>query len=246
LSEGLNFDLEANSSRVIYGKSNGFTTLTDYRYTSAAPSLAWKTSERTTLTLVGGAGLYQSADLRTKSVNANLELGFKRQLTELWALSANAGYSRETNTIEEYFGPLRLGTFRATNTGTVFTANVTRQGALLAVAAAASRSLVPSGFSFLSLQNSYQLSLHYPRTERWTFDGHIRWLKAQEPQVLGPTVDQLYLDLGLSAAWLFTEKWTLTLRASRVTAKYTPPAIDVAASGFTVQVSRRFDPITWH
>jgi hypothetical protein len=246
LTERLNFNLEANSSRVLYGKSVSFTTLTDYRYTSAAPSLAWNTSERTTLTLLGGAGLYTSADLRTKSVNSNLELGFTRQLTQLWALSANAGYSRETNTIEEYFGPYLLGTFRATNTGTVFMANVTRQGRLLAVTAAASRSLVPSGFSFLSLQNSYQLSFRYPRTERWTFDGHVRWLKSQEPQVFGPTVDQSYLDLGLSAAWLFTEKWTLTLRASRVTAKYTPPTVDVGASGFTVQLSRRFDPIKWH
>jgi hypothetical protein len=245
LTERLNFNVEVNSSRVLYGQSGTFTTLTDYRYTNAVPSLTWKTSERTTLTLVGGVGLYRSADLRTKSVNSNLELGFTRQLTELWAISANAGYSRETNTIEEYFGPFLLGTFRAANTGTVFTANVTRQGPLLAVTAAASRSLVPSGFSFLSLQNSYQLSFHYPRTERWTFDGHVRWLKLQEPQVLGPTVDQSYLDLGLSAAWLFTEKWTLTLRASRVTAKYSP-TIDVGAGGLTIQLSRRFDPVKWH
>jgi hypothetical protein len=246
LTERLNFNLDVSSSRVLYGKSGGFTTLTDYRYTSAAPSLAWRTSERTTLTLAGGVGLYASADLRTKSVNSNLELGFTRQLTELWAVSANAGYSRETNTIGQYYGPFLLGTFRATTTGTVFAANVTRQGRLLAVTAAASRSLVPSGFSFLSLQNSYQLSFHYPRTERWTFDGHVRWLKSQEPQIVGPTADQSYLDLGLSAAWLFTEKWTLTLRASRLTAKYSPSSINVGASGFTVQLSRRFDPITWH
>ena len=246
LTERTNFNLEANSSRVLYGKSGSFTTLTDYRYTSTAPSLALNTSERTTLTLLGGAGLYDSADLRTKSVNSNFQLGIKRQITELWAVSANAGYSRETNTIEEYFGPFLLGTFRAANTGSVFMANVTRQGSLFDVTAAASRSLVPSGFSFLSLQNSYQLSFHYPRTERWTFDGHARWLKSQEPQVSGPTVDQSYLDLGLSAAWLFTEKWTLTLRASRVTAKYTPPSINVGASGFAIQLSRQFDPVKWH
>src|ERR1700726_31582 len=62
LPERLKFNLEANSSRVLYGQSGTFTTLTDYRYTNAAPSLAWKTSERTTLNLVGGAGLYESAD----------------------------------------------------------------------------------------------------------------------------------------------------------------------------------------
>jgi hypothetical protein len=54
------------------------------------------------------------------------------------------------------------------------------------------------------------------------------------------------LDLGLSAAWLFTEKWTVTLGASRVTARYTPPTVDVAASGVTVQLSRRFNRIEWH
>jgi hypothetical protein len=175
-----------------------------------------------------------------------VELGLTRQFSELWSVNATAGYSRETNTIDEYFGPFLLGSFRATNTGTVYTANVTRQGRLLTVAATASRSLVPSGFSFLSLQQSYQLGFHYPRTERWSFDGHVRWLKSLEPQVVGPTVNQSYLDLGLSAAWLFTEKWTLTLRASRLTARYTPPTIDVAANGVTVELSRRFDSVKWH
>jgi hypothetical protein len=246
LTERLNFNLDVNSSRVLYGESGSFTTLTDYRYSSAAPSLAWTAGERTTFTVLGAAGLYDSADGRTKSVNSNVQLGLTRQFSELWSVNATAGYSRETNTIDEYFGPFLLGYFRATNTGTVYTANVTRQGRLLTVAATASRSLVPSGFSFLSLQQSYQLGFHYPRTERWSFDGHVRWLKSLEPQVVGPTVNQSYLDLGLSAAWLFTEKWTLTLRASRLTARYTPPTIDVAANGVTVELSRRFDSVKWH
>jgi hypothetical protein len=246
LTERLNFNVDVNSSRAVYGESGGFTTLTDYRYTSAAPSLSWNAGERTTLSVDGGAGLYRSADGTTRSVNSNLALGFTRQLDELWTLGANAGYSRETNTIHEYFGPFLVGSFRATNNGTVFTAGLTRQGRLLALTATASRSLVPSGLSFLSLQNSYLLGFHYPRTERWTFDGHVRWLKSQEPQVLGPTVNQSYFDFGLSAAWLFTEKWTLTLRASRVTEKYTSPTINVGASGFSIQLSRHFSPIKWH
>lgn len=243
LTERLNFDLDVNSSRVVYGNLASFT-LTDYRYTSTAPSLSWNTGERTTLSLVTNAGLYNSADGTTKSVNSALELGAKRQLAELWSVNATAGYSRETNTIEEYFGPYLLGTFRSTTTGTVYTASVTRQGQLLTVAATASRSLVPSGFSFLSLQESYQLGFHYLRTERWTFDGYARWLKSSEPQEQGPTVEQSYAGLGLSAAWLFTEKWTLTLGASRVTSKYAATT-ELAANGFTVQFSRSFDPIKW-
>jgi hypothetical protein len=245
LTERLNFNVDVTSSRVVYGNSASFTTLTDYRYTSVAPALSWNAGARTTLTIVSDAGLYESADGTTKSFNSDLQFGIARQLNELWTLNATAGYSRETNSIKEYFGPFLLGSFRSTNSGTVFTANVTRQGQLASVTAAASRSLVPTGFSFLSLQDSYQVSFHYPRTERWTFDGHVRRLESSEPQVLGSTVDQSYLDLGLSAAWLFTEKWTLTLRASRVTAKYTPPVIEAAASGFTVQLSRSFDPIKW-
>jgi hypothetical protein len=246
LTERLNFNLDLNSSRVLYGDSASFTTLTDYRYSSAAPSFAWNTSERTTLTVLGGVGLYDSADHTTKSVNSSLEAGFKRQFNELWSMNINAGYSRETNTIDLYFGPFLLGAFSATNSGTVYTADVTRQGRLLTLTASASRSLVPSGFSFLSLQEYYQLGFHYPRTERWTFDGHVRWLNSRQPQGFGVTVNQQYLDLGLSAAWLFTEKWTATLRASRVAARYTPNTLDVAANGVTLQLSRRFDSIKWH
>jgi hypothetical protein len=139
-----------------------------------------------------------------------------------------------------------LGAFSATNTGTVYAADITHQGRLLSVTASASRSLVPSGFSFLSLQEYYQLGFRYPRTERWTFDGHVRWLKSRQPQVIGAPANQEYLDLALSAAWLFTEKWTMTLRATRVTARYTPNTLDVAANGLTIQLSRRFDSIKWH
>jgi hypothetical protein len=258
LTERLNFNWDIESSRVVYGESNSFTTLTDYHYTSAAPSVAWNASERTTLRITGGVGLYESNGGETKSVNSNLELGFKRQLTETYTLSATAGYSRESNKISQnvlagyeilgdFLVPVfSFESFRSTNNGSVFSGNLTRAWRLFSWTATASRSLVPTGFAFLARQTSYQLSFDYPWTERWTFDGHVRRLTSVEPQVLGPTTDDSYWDLGLSAAWLITEKWTLTLRASRVNAKYTPPSVDVAATGFSVQFSRRFNRIAWH
>lgn len=259
LTERLNFDWDINSSRVIYGPSGGITTLTDYHYTSAAPALAWDVSERTTLTLVGGAGLYQANGGATKSVNSDLELGFKRRLAEVWTLSANAGYSRESNRISQnvfvgyeiedgfFIVPVyRYETFRSTNTGSVFTGNLTRTWRLFSLTAAASRTLVPTGFAFLARQTSYQVSFDYPWTARWTFDGHVRRLTSVSEQVAGPTIDDSYWDLGLSAAWQMSEKWTLTLRASRVTARYTQPVVDVGATGFAVQFSRRFNRIEWH
>jgi hypothetical protein len=248
LTERTNFTLEVDSNRVLYDETLGLgiNTLTDYRYTTAAPSLSWKEDERTTFTLTGNAGLYDAINGQTKSTNANLEAGFTRQFTPLWNLTANAGYSRESNTIEEYFGPFLLGTFKSTDNGAIFNANLTRQGPLLAVTAGASRSLVPSGFAFLARQDSYQLSFDYQYNERWTFDGHVRWLTSLEPVVIGPALDQSYLDAGLSAVWLFTEHWTFTMRATHVTAKYGPPTVEVAASGVTLLLSRKFNHIEWH
>jgi len=245
LTERLNFNLETNSTRVVYGTSGTGVTLTDYRYWSSAPSLSWRASERTTLSANGSIGVYDSAGGLTKSASSELELGATRQMNELWSFSTMAGYSRQSNTIEEFYGPYLLGTYRSTNTGTVFTTKLVRQTEFLGLTATASRSLVPTGFSFLSLQSAYELHFHYQWTPRWTIDGGARSLRSTEPQVLGTTFDQSYWTYGLSAAWLFTEKWTLTLRGSKVSANYTSPPDWVAATGFTVQLSRSFAPIKW-
>jgi len=245
-TERLKLNVDVNSSRVQYGESAGLATLTDYRYSTLDSSIAWNAGELTTLTADANIGAYDSFDETTKSVNTDLEFGIVRQLTELWSVNATAGYSRENNAISLYYGPFLLGSFKATNTGTVFAANLTRQTERLALTANASRSLVPTGFSFLSLQTSYQLGFHYPRTERWSFDGHVRRLQSSEPQVSGPSVNQSFLDVGFSAAWLITEKWTLTFGASKLNARYAPPPVQVAATGFTLELSRSFNPITWH
>jgi hypothetical protein len=245
-TERLNLIVDANSTRVTYGQSSTFATLNDYRYTAAQPTLSWNSSERSTLSLLGGVGLYDSSGGSTRSVNANFQVGFVRQLDELWTLSATAGYSRERNTISEYFGHFLLGTFRSVENGSVFSSGITRRGSRLQVTASASRSLTPSGFAFLSRVDTDQFSVHYPWSERWSIDGHVRWVKSLEPQVIGPAISQKYLDSGLSASWLVTELWTFTVNASRVTAKYTPPTVAVDASGFSLQLSRRFNRIEWH
>jgi hypothetical protein len=245
LGERLNFNLDVNSSRVIYGQSSSFTTLTDYHYSSAAPTLSWQESERTTLKIDGSFGLYDSAGGYSKSSNSNLEVGFTHQLTELWTVDGNAGYSRENNRVEYYFGPYLLGAYESSNTGSAFTADISRKAISWTMTGAVTRSLVPTGYAFLARQTAYQLSVDYPRTERWTFDAAARWIKTTEPQVFGATTDQSYVSVNASATYLFTEKWSVTLGASRVNAKYTPPAIEVGATGVTLQLSRHFNPIVW-
>jgi hypothetical protein len=258
-TERLNFNWDINSSRVVYGESNALVaqSLTDYHYSSAAPTLSWAADERTTVKLLATVGLYDSTNLQTKSVNSNAQLGVVRRLTELWTLTAAAGYSRESNSVSTYeYIPVYIGPFligfekefvhlESTENGTVFNANLTRKGELLSVTAVASRSVVPTGFAFLATQTNYGIAFDYPRTERWTFDGSLQRNSFKEPEAFGPVIDDSYLSVSLSAAWLVTEKWTLKLQATKVNARYSPPAVDVASTGVSLQLSRHFDPITW-
>ncbi|MDP8986449.1 MAG: hypothetical protein M3N97_15700 [Pseudomonadota bacterium] len=243
-TERLNVGADVNSSRVLYGKSYGRASLTDYRYSSAAPTLSYQLSERSTLDAGGSVGKYVSADGTTKSVNYSLELGFMRRIDEAWSVTAKGGASRETNSIAEYSGRRLLATPTSTTNGSVFTANLSRQGLLFGMNATASRSLVPTGFAYLARQDSYQVGVNYTASDRWTFEGHANWLRSRVPQTAAPDSVQTYENVGLSTTWLLTEKWTLTLRASRLVAKSSTAT--VPASGAGLQFSRRFDRIKWH
>jgi hypothetical protein len=246
LTERLSFSLDANYSRVRYGESNGAATLTDYKYTSASPQLSWKAGEATTLTLLGGYSVYDSLDGTTQSDDANLEAGFVRQLGELWTLTVDVGSSRESNQIKEYFGPFYLGTFKATENGAVFSGNLSRQEALTNTTLTASRKLTPSGFSFLSRRDLYELLESYAYSARWTLQGYVRLRKQQDPQFFAPTVERKYFDVGASAAWLVTEHWAVTFSASHVAEKYSPPSFSVAESQISVELARHFNRIVWH
>jgi len=246
LTERLNFSVDANYSRVRYGDSNGAATLTDYNYTSASPQLSWKLSERTTLTLLAGYSVYDSVDGTTQSDDANLEAGFVRQLADLWTLTVNVGSSRETNQIKEYFGPFYLGTFKSTENGAVFSGNLSRQAALATTTFLASRNLTPSGFSFLSRRDSYQLLEDYPWSARWALEGYVRLRREEDPQFFAPTVVRKYLDVGMSAAWQATEHWAVTFSAFHVSEKYGPPDFSIGETQVSLQLARHFNRIVWH
>ncbi|HMK86468.1 MAG TPA: hypothetical protein VK437_10970 [Steroidobacteraceae bacterium] len=257
LTERWSFNWDINSSRVIYGQATSFTTLTDYHYSSATPGLSWNADERTVVKVLSSVGIYDSTNRETKSLNANAQLGVVRQLTESWTLTAAAGYSRENNLISGYeYVPVFVGPFligfrkvfvqlKSSENGTIFTANLTRKGELLSISAAATRSVVPTGFAFLATQTTYAVNFDYPRTERWTFDGSVQRTTLKEPQEFSATINDSYTSESLSAAWLMTEKWSLKLQVTHVNAHYSPPFVNVASSGVSLQLTRQFDPIPW-
>jgi hypothetical protein len=239
LTERWTFIVDANSQRVRYGRTSGSTIFSDYSYSSAAPTLSWQATERTKLTLLGSVGLYKSSDGTTKSVNTNLELGFVRQLNDLWTLTANGGLSKETDRLQTFFGP-----FETTRNGTVFKASLTRQASLVSVSAIASRQLTPSGLAFLSRQDSYELQANYPYSERLRFAANARRVNSQDPQFFGPAIDHTYSIASFTAVWRWTEKWTVTANASYITSTYGPTSANVDATGFSLELSRQFNRIT--
>jgi hypothetical protein len=252
LTERLEVNNDLSYIRVRYDAAVGATTLVDYKYTSFTPTLAWAQSERAKLTVAANAGRYDSLNGQTDSTSATLQLGFVKQLTEIWSLSASAGYSRANNELHTEQESLEFTqngpvivlvpiTVKSTQNGSVYLVNLGRQTQLLTLSAIASRQLTPTGFAFLSRQENYELKATYNPTERWTFNADVHRVNYQQPQSTGAVVDINVSYLQLSAAWQWTEHWTLTLNALRVMEHFGAPGSDVASNGVSVGFSRQFN-----
>lgn len=247
LTERSLLQLDLGWSRVSYDQPQNSTALTDYRYLSAGPTLAYALSERNTLKVLGNLGRYQSQDGITRSNSENLQLGFVRQLHELWSLSATAGYSRSTNTDKIFFGPFFLGDLTTHQDGAVYIATLTRQSEQLTFNGSVSRSLQPTGFAFLSRQDSVSLSATYVRSERWDFVLTAAWNKARNPvpgnsqtDVGAASTDVRYFNAQLTADWHWSQQWIISMHATRVSQEFGPPTVSAASNGVSVDIVRQF------
>jgi hypothetical protein len=260
LTERMDFSTDLNSQRVRYGEGIGAPTLVDYKYTSLTPTLAWNTSEKNKLTLTASVGRYDSLDGTTESTSANLQAGFVRQWSEIWSATATAGYSRAQNKLdfelpELVLTPTGFGIVfvpfeeKSTQNGTVYLANVARQGSRLVLNATASRQLAPTGFAYLSRQDTYDVKGSYTLSARWSLSMDARYLNAHNPQLsANPQLQTLVTDfrtesLALSANWRWTELLTFTVSASRVTERVRSPNYDLSANELTITLSRQFNHI---
>lgn len=252
LTERYEVDTDVNWSRVRYGESVGAPTLVDYKYTSIAPTLAWMQSELGKFTVSASGSRYNSLDGTTESTSANLQLGFAKKLSEIWSLTASAGYSRAKNQINTGEVVLEITpdglvfvrvpvTLKSNQNGSVFAVNLSRQTELLGFSAAVSRQLVPTGFAFLSLQNSYELKATYNESPRWTFSGDLHRVQYQQPEYSGAAANLNITYLQLTAAWQWTEHLTLTVNASRVMEHFAVPSVLVSSTGVSLELARQFD-----
>jgi hypothetical protein len=259
LTERLEFDTDVNSMQVKYGQAAaGVGTLTDYRDTNIAPTLSWASSERNKWTLSASVGRYNSFDEAfesSESRSANLQVGFVRNLSEIWSLTASAGYSRALNrqNFDEEFlviGPggqpeIAIVPIRedSAQNGTVFSADLNRKGERLSFDLVASRLLAPTGYAFLSQQNLFKVGATYTYSDRWSFSAGGYYQQAKNPQLQGGIITQTPKSINLSASWRWTEFWTATFAASRITELFQPPGLTVASTEVSIKISRQFNHI---
>jgi hypothetical protein len=236
----LTLQLDAGWQRVNYGQSGIATGLQDYRNTSAAPSLQFAVSERDTLTLQSGAGLYKTIDGVTESKSLDLQLGIDHRLTEIWTLSTTAGYSKANNAFNLFYGPYLLEKIESRQNGPIYKAGLMRKGELFNFSAGASRAFVPSGFAFLSRQDTASIAVHYTYSERWAFEASDTYQRTQDPTATGGYSERSYFSGEASALWNWTPNWTITLRATKVNANYETLRVGVASSGISLEISRQF------
>jgi hypothetical protein len=256
-TERLELDTDINWTRALYGQAAGVATLTDYKYASINPTLSWSQSERTKLNLSAGVGRYNALDGLTQSTNANLQAGFVTQLSEIWTLSASAGYSRainRDNLTEEVLEFTPAGVIlvpipfsvKSNQNGSVYSFTLNRKTELATFTATASRQLAPTGFAFLSREELYEVKASYTPTEHWTISGDARRLTYDLPQGPNATVNLTLDFLDVAAAWQWTEHWTATVTATRVMERYVSTNFGIDSSGVSIEISRQFDWKSFH
>ena len=206
-TERLQFEFNTGWSRVLYDQPADTTNLVDYRYYSANPTLIYAISERDSVKLLYGLGRYDSVNGETVSNSSNLQLGIVRQLSEIWTLTANVGYSRAKTQEKYFFYQFYLGTLESDQNGTVYAANLTRKGEQFNVTGAVSRSLQPFGSYGLSRVDSYSVSASYTLSERWVFSALAGWVQEYDPTQTTADIEVHYLNARLKVSWQATPRW---------------------------------------
>jgi len=250
LTERATLDLDAGWSRVLYNQGGESTGLVDYRYISGGPTIAYATSERNKIQLSAIVGQYLALDGNTESRNYSVQLGFNRQLSETWTLSAGGGYARSDNTEELFVGPFFIGSFvygpfpvgkaESRQQGPVYSVNLARPGERFSLAVNASRSYLPSGFQYLSRQDLAELDLAYTYSERWKFGAKIKYQETATPVSGGELSTVRYASGLLTADWNWTPTWIVSLRATWIDVKYELPPVSAQSSGISLVISRQF------
>jgi hypothetical protein len=263
-TERTDFDLDGSAQRVLFGEPVNISGFQDYEYNSASPTLGWIADERTRLTLIGGVSRYDSLGLHnmfdgpysTESRSETVQIGFVRQLDELWTLTALGGFTRAFD--RNYGTQYELAAFqgflfyvpisvdeRSSQSASVYSANLVHKGSQLFLNATASRSLAPTGLAYLNRTDVYDLQATYNLNERWALNGDVKSVEYQYPPANGSqsVVNLRYFSLGVT--WHWTEQWLVTLTADRHTQTESYNTFKLASNDVMLSLSRQFGHLSY-
>jgi hypothetical protein len=250
LTERLEGEADISTTRTLYGQLSDslFNPLVDYRYSQFSPAAVYLLTERDTLHAIGQVSRYQSLNDVSESDSYSLQAGYDRQLSEIWTLKTTVGYARAADRqngyfiqyLSAFFYRFVYGHIDTTQNSTVYSANLSRQGEHLNLTLGASRALAPTGYSYLSRQQSVTGLATYTLSERWSFTGSVNWQTNSNPLTTGGAVQARYYGLALSTTWHWTEQWLVTLQATKVSQHYLEPYGTVSSNSVSVQIARQF------
>ena len=244
LTERAHVEVGGSWQRARYDQAADQVGLLDYHYINANSNVGYSVTERTTLKILGSASRYTSDNELITSRSYDLQLGFERQVTELWTLSASLGYARSQNSEKQYidfFGfPLYLGTVDAAQKGAVYAASATRHSEKSSLSVSASRAYLPSGFGLLSRQDSVGLQGFYNHSERWSFGAQVGYHTTGYPLANSSYSPVQYFSGDLSASWNWTPVWKITLHTSWVEDRYQSAPNNPQSRGVSLQFTRQF------
>ncbi len=252
LSERWEVAVDANGQRTRYGAPVGVQTLIDNRYVSVNPQVSWDRSERSKLTLALGAGRYDALNGTSESRNAYAQAGYVVSLSELWSLTAQAGYTKALNdaTVQQ-LEPVFIGnavflvpvakSVASSQTGALYTMGLTRSGSRLSGSLQASQQLLPTGFAYLTRQSTYEMHLSYAETQRLSFGADVQRRSYHTPAITPAGAGTTNVTTAsVSASYRLTPVWTATMTGSYVAERYGSPAVAVESAGVSLALPRRF------
>jgi hypothetical protein len=239
VSPRLSVEVDPSWQKVRYADSGGFG-LVDYTNVGLAPSLQYLLTERDTASMTVSGGDYKASNGLTESKSVNAQLSLDHRLTEIWTLSASGGYSVARNSDNLLFRSGRELTLTSDQKGPVYKASAVRTGEHLNLSFRASRAFIPSGFAFLSQQNSASVGIEYTASERWGFAASGSYVRTQDPLTSGGTTSRTYFLGDVSATWHWTDAWAVTIEAKRANTKYESALVTTTSTGVSLEISRQF------
>jgi len=239
LSERAQFQLDTNAVRTRYAQSVQLGNLVDYSDVGVSPAVSYTVSELSTVRILGGVSRYKSLNGLTDSDSTNLQLGWDHHFDELWSLSTTAGYSKSIDHYHYVFE-----TIGSSQNGAVYSANLTRQTETLTATAGATRALTPTGFAFLTRQDTVNGQVNYSYSERLSFAASVTWANIAEPLLTGGYSTRRFYNGDISANWHWTEQWILSLHVNKIGQRFGAQAgqrpVSPTSDGVSLEISRHF------